>query len=113
MWVLCYVGGDMSETASLYLLVFVGILFILYILGMIVHYERMIKLKDKQIESLQKDLNSAHAKMMTIDYEKYFEMNIRADAEAAASWREVSRVPEFSDMDIHEPTVEKVKVYGP
>jgi hypothetical protein len=103
----------MTETASLYILIFIGVLFILYILGMVIHYERMIKLKDTQIESLQKDLNAAHAKMMTIDYEKYFEMNIKAEAEAMATWREVSSVPEFSDVDIHEPTLEKVKTYGP
>jgi hypothetical protein len=73
----------------------------------------MIKMKDTQVNSLQKDLNSAHQKLMTIDFEKFAEMNIRAEAEAMATWREVSSVPEFSDTDIHEPTLEKVKVYGP
>jgi hypothetical protein len=103
----------MSETAALYILIFVGILFVLYVLGMIVHYERMLKLKDKQIESLQKDVNSAHHKLMTIDFEKFVEMNIRAEAEAMATWREVERTSEFSDVFIQEPTLEKVKTYGP
>jgi hypothetical protein len=93
--------------------IFIGVAFLLYIGIMILHYERMIRLRNTQIESLQKDLNSAHQKLMTIDFEKFAEMNIRAEAEAMATWREVSRVPEFSDTDIHEPTLEKVKSYGP
>jgi len=103
----------MSESAMLLMFAIMGGMFLLYTIAMVVHYSKMLKLKDKQIESLQKDLNSAHAKMMTIDYEKYVEMNIKAEAEALATWREVSRVPEFSDTDIHEPTLEKVKQYGP
>jgi len=102
----------MTDIGVTYLLIFIGLLFVLYILGMILHYERMIKLKDIQIESLQKDLNAAHGKMMSIDYEKYMEMNIRANAEALATWREVERTSEFSDIDIQEPTLEKVRVYG-
>ena len=103
----------MTESASLYILIFIGVLFLLYIAGMILHYERMLKLKDTQIESLQKDLNSAHQKLMTIDFEKFAQMNIMAESEAMATWREVSSVPEFSDIDIHEPKLEQVKTYGP
>lgn len=95
------------------LMVFMGAMFLVYTIALIVHYSKILKQKDTQIESLQKDLNSAHAKLMTIDFEKFAEMNIRAEAEAMATWREVSSVPEFSDTDIHEPTLEKVKVYGP
>jgi hypothetical protein len=103
----------MSEAAMLIMFAIMGGMFLLYTIGLIVHYGRMLKLKDVQIESLQKDLNSAHQKLMTIDFEKFAEMNIRAEAEAMATWREVSRVPEFSDTDIHEPTLQKVKQYGP
>jgi len=95
------------------MLAFMGALFLSYTIALIVHYSKILKMKDTQIESLQKDLNAAHAKLMTIDYEKYVEMNIKAEAEALATWREVSSVPEFSDIDIHEPTLQKVKTYGP
>lgn len=95
------------------LMVFMGAMFLVYTVALIVHYSKILKQKDAQIESLQKDLNNAHAKLMTIDYEKFAEMNIRANAEAMATWREVSSVPEFSDTMIHEPTLEKVKTYGP
>jgi hypothetical protein len=57
--------------------IFIGVAFLLYIGIMILHYERMIRLRNTQIESLQKDLNSAHQKLMTIDFEKFAEMNIR------------------------------------
>jgi len=103
----------MSEHFVVYVIVFMGVLFITYIIGMVVHYERMLRLKDKQIESLQKDVNSAHQKLMTIDFEKFVEMNIRAEAEAVATWREVERTSEFSDVMIQEPGLEKVKTYGP
>ncbi len=103
----------MSESGMLLTFLFMGGMFLVYTIAMVVHYGKMLKLKDTQIESLQKDVNNAHAKLMTIDYEKFAEMNIRADAEAMATWREVSSVPEISDTDIHEPTMEKVKVYGP
>lgn len=103
----------MSESGMMLTFLFMGGMFLIYTIAMVVHYGKMLKLKDAQIENLQKDVNNAHAKLMTIDYEKFAEMNIRANAEAMASWREVSRVPDFSDIDIHEPTIEKVKTYGP
>lgn len=99
--------------SQLYLFIFATILFLAYAIGLIVHYERMLKLKDTQITSLQKDLNDSHKKLMTIDYEKFAEMNIRAQAEAMATWREVERTSEFSDVEIQEPTIEKVLRYGP
>lgn len=102
----------MTEHGFLILLLVIGGVFLLYIAGLIVHYERMLKLKDSQITSLQKDLNDSHAKLMTIDFEKFAEMNIRAQAEAMATWREVERTAEFSDVDIQEPTLEKVIRYG-
>ncbi len=95
------------------LMFFMGALFLVYTIALIIHYSKILKQKDIQVESLQKDLNNAHAKLMTIDYEKFAEMNIRANAEAMATWREVSSVPEFSDIDIHTPTTEKVRTYGP
>ena len=103
----------MNESIIVYGFIFMGVMLVLYALGIAVHYERMLRLKDRQIDSLQKDLNSAHAKMMTVDYEKFAEINIRAQAEAMATWREVASVPEFSDTDIHEPKLEKVMSYGP
>jgi len=95
------------------LMAFMGALFLAYTIALIVHYSKILKQKDLQIDSLQKNLNVTHQKLMTIDFEKFAEMNIRAEAEAMATWREVSMVPEISDTDIHEPTLEKVKVYGP
>ena len=103
----------MSEHFVVYVIVFMGVLFLTYIISMMIHYERMLRLKDRQIESLQKDVNSAHHKLMTIDFEKFVEMNIRAEAEAVATWREVERTSEFSDVMIQEPSLDKVKTYGP
>ena len=95
------------------LMAFMGALFLAYTIALIVHYSKILKQKDLQIDSLQKNLNVTHQKLMTIDFEKFVEMNIRAEAEAVATWREVERTSEFSDQMIQEPTLDKVKTYGP
>lgn len=77
--------------------VITGVVFLLY--------ERTNKQLRKYIEFLQRQLNSAHSKMMAVDYEKLAELDIRARADAQASWygRE-GWTPEFSEMDVLDPT---------
>ena len=53
---------------------------------------------------MQRQLNSAHSKMMAVDYEKLAELDIRARAEAQASWFEREGwTPDFAETDILDP----------
>lgn len=86
----------------------------LLLLGIVWHYERVIKLLARQISQLTESLDRAHAKMMSVDYEKFAELDIRARAEAAAAYttltKEVSVTDEFGQL-IQEPQLKKVWDY--
>lgn len=71
------------------------------------HYEKMLAHGNITIKNLQMREDRLIAKLMTVDYEKFAELDLRAKYEAMVAIREVEVTNEFGP-DVQEP--EKVKV---
>ncbi len=72
-------------------------------------YERQNKQLRVLLESTQRQLNAALAKMMAVDYEKLAELDIQAKAMGQAAWLQASGVvPDMGDMDMYNPDDFKV-----
>jgi hypothetical protein len=83
-----------------------------FILSIIVFalYERQNKQLKTLLDETKRQLNSALAKMMAVDYEKLAEADIQARALAQSAWLQAqgNPVPDMGDLDMYNPDDFKV-----